>query len=54
VRLEGLSGRAGAEVVEEDERDEDCGFDAEKPVEDPIEDDRAGELAETSAFVNRW
>jgi hypothetical protein len=42
VRVEGRSGIAGAEdVVEGDDKAEDCGADAEKPVEDAIEDDNA-------------
>ncbi len=46
VRVEGRSGRAGAEdeVDEDDEREDDCGVDVEMPVVDPIEDDRAGEF----------
>jgi hypothetical protein len=42
VRVEGRSGIAGAEEVEEEDKAEDCGVDAEKPVEDAIEDDNAG------------
>jgi len=43
VRVEGRSGIAGAEdgVEEDDAREEDCGVEIEKSVEDPIEDDRA-------------
>jgi hypothetical protein len=49
VRVEGRSGIAGAEEeVEEEDKAEDCGVDAEKPVEDAIEDDNAGELVVVS------
>jgi hypothetical protein len=42
VRVEGRSGIAGAEdEVEEEDKADDCGVDAEKPVEDAIEDDNA-------------
>lgn len=42
MRVEGRSGIAGAEdEVEEEDKAEDCGVDAEKPVEDAIEDDNA-------------
>jgi hypothetical protein len=46
VRVDGRSGIAGAddEVEEDDAREEDCGVDVEKPVEGPMEDDRAVEL----------
>jgi hypothetical protein len=54
VRVEGRSGTAGADdEVEEDDKAEDCGVDAEKPVEEAAEDDMAGELVAGSAFVNR-
>jgi hypothetical protein len=54
VRVEGRSGTAGADdEVEEDDKAEDCGVDAEKPVEEATEDDMAGELVAGSAFVNR-
>lgn len=49
MRVEGRSGIAGAEEeVEEEDKAEDCGVDAEKPVEDAIEDDNAGELVVVS------
>jgi hypothetical protein len=42
VRVEGRSGTAGADdEVEEDDKAEDCGVDAEKPVEEATEDDMA-------------
>lgn len=45
MRVEGRSGIAGAEdEVEEEDKAEDCGVDAKKPVEDAIEDDNAGKL----------
>lgn len=54
VRVEGRSGMAGAEdEVEEDDKAEDCGVDAEKPVEDATEDDMARELVAMSAYTNR-
>jgi hypothetical protein len=54
VRVEGRSGTAGADdEVEEDDKAEDCGVDAEKPVEEATEDDMARELVAGSAFVNR-
>jgi hypothetical protein len=44
VRVEGRSGIAGAEEeVEEEDKAEDCGVGAEKPVDDAIEDDNAGD-----------
>jgi hypothetical protein len=43
VRVEGRSGIAGADdAVEDDDKAEDCGVDAEKPVDDATEDDMAG------------
>jgi hypothetical protein len=42
VRVEGRSGTAGADdEVEEDDKAEDCGVDAEKPVDEATEDDMA-------------
>ena len=44
---------AGAEdeVVDDDKSEEECGVDAEKPVEDAIEEDIA--RVAMSAFINR-
>ncbi len=42
MRVEGRSGIAGADdEVEEEDKAEDCGVDAGKPIEDAIEDDNA-------------
>jgi hypothetical protein len=54
VSVEGRSGIAGAnKEVEEDDKAEDCGVDAEKPVEAATEDDMAGEFVTVSAIVIR-
>jgi hypothetical protein len=42
VRVEGRSGIAGAEdELEEDDNVDDCGFEAENPVDDATEDGKA-------------